>query len=599
MKKFWLFLFLQSSFLYSQSNLDSLIKSISDKDDSVKVSILTDFTWNQRSKNPQLALRSVKEALTIAKSINSKSLQAKSLNLMGVVYRNLGNFDEAVSSYKNALNLAQEVKDSTQIAYSYNNIGGIYRLQGSNLLALDYILNALKVFEGLGDKAGMAFCTINIGLIYRRQGNYPKSLEYLNNTIKLREEINDKPGKALALNLIAEVNFEMGNMSEALKNYIEVEQQYTAVDDKKGLAAAWGGMAAIFYSEKNYTKALEYRKRALDMSYKISYLEGQVINHVRLGLIYGQLGRFKLADSNFSKAAKVGKGMNEVYVKMEYFKNLAEYNMIKNDYQKAYFYAEKYHSIKDSVNQQENIAHASEIETIYKREKGERENYLLLRDLELKEKQRNYLIVIVLLILVVALVTYSRYRSKKVDSEQLGQINTMKDTLLRIIAHDLKTPFNVIFGYTEVLREDFDNISREDKLTYLESIRKASRLSIQLLENLTMWSKSHAGKLEFKPEKINLNEIRPDRLRPDQHPGSAGGLFHVLRQPVRPGAEGYQTNARLLRHRPCRLCGPRSAHPAGRGIRLRHVLHHRLSADDHGLLRGDLLGFPGWGKCHD
>ena len=35
------------------------------------------------------------------------------------------------------------------------------------------------------------------------------------------------------------------------------------------------------------------------------------------------------------QAAKVGKGMNEVYVKMEYFKNLAEYNRIKNDYQKA------------------------------------------------------------------------------------------------------------------------------------------------------------------------------------------------------------------------------------------------------------------------
>ncbi len=102
---------------------------------------------------------------------------------------------------------------------------------------------------------------------------------------------------------------------------------------------------------------------------------------------------------------------------------------------------------------------------------------------------------------------YRMYRSKKVDSEQMARVNTMKETLLRIIAHDLKTPFNVIFGYTEVLKEDFKNISDEEKLTYLESIRKASRLSIQLLENLTMWSKSHADKIEFKPANLNLNDI--------------------------------------------------------------------------------------------
>ncbi len=505
--KFFLLFFLQSTFLFSQLNLNSLLKNISQESDSSKIDILNDYTWNQRNANPGLALRSGEAALKIAESINNKSFQAKSHNLIGVVYRNLGDFDKALSSYTKALKLAEEINDSVQIAYSNNNIGGIYRLQGSNILALDYILKALKVFEKLNDKSGMSFCTINIGLIYRRQGNYSKALEYLNSTLKLREEINDKPGKALALNLIAETNFEMGNMSDALKNYIEVEKQYTAVGDKKGLAAAWGGMSGVYYQENNFEKALEFRKRALEMSYKINYLQGQVIGHSNLGLIYAKLGKFNQADTSFSKALKIIENKNEVYVKMECYRDFAKYNEIKKDFQKAFFYNNLYHNLKDSVNREENIARASEIETIYHKEKSERENFLLLKELELKEKQRNYLIVIALLILVVTLVTYNRYRSKKVDSEQLSQINVMKDTLLRIIAHDLKTPFNVIFGYTEVLRDDFDSISKEDKLTYLESIRKASRLSIQLLENLTMWSKSHAGKLEFKPEKINLNEI--------------------------------------------------------------------------------------------
>jgi len=505
--KLLIFLFLQSSLLFSHSNLDSLIKSLSGKVDSVKVILLTDFTWNNRSKDPVSALRSGQEALKIAQSINNIKLQAKALNMIGVVYRNLGEFDKALISYKDALGLAETINDSAQIAYAYNNIGGIYRLKGSNIIALDYILSALKVFEKLGDKAGMSFCTINIGLIYRRQGNTGKALEYLEQTLKLREELDDRPGIALALNHIAEVYFELGDMTKAMKYYIEVEKQYKELDDKKGLAAIWGGMAGVFYNRKDYTKALEYRKRALDMSYRVNYLEGQIINRINLGLIYAHLGKFNDADTNFTKALTEAGKLDEIYITMECYNKLTKYYEIKKDFQKALFYSAKYHGIKDSVNQKENIARISEIEAIYQKEKGERENFLLIKDLEQKEKQRNYLIVIVLLILVVALVLYSRYRSKKVDSDQLVQINTMKDTLLRIIAHDLKTPFNVIFGYTEVLREDFDNISKEDKLSYLESIRKASRLSIQLLENLTMWSKSHAGKLEFKPEKINLNEI--------------------------------------------------------------------------------------------
>jgi len=103
-------------------------------------------------------------------------------------------------------------------------------------------------------------------------------------------------------------------------------------------------------------------------------------------------------------------------------------------------------------------------------------------------------------------IVYKMYLSKKADHVKLTKNNRMKDTLLRIIAHDLKTPFTVIFGYTDVLREDFKNISDEEKLSYIDSIRKASKLSVQLLENLTMWAKSYADKLELKPTKIKLNE---------------------------------------------------------------------------------------------
>ncbi len=493
--------------IYSQQNLDSLIADLSNKPDTTKVKILTDYTWTNRSKDPSAALRSGQEAYRIAQKIKNKSLQAKALNLIGVVYRNLANYDRSLNVYRTALKLAEEVKDSLQIAYSYNNIGGIYRLEGNNILALEYILKALSIFENLKNKEGMSFCTINIGLIYRRQNNYIKALEYLNYTLRLREEINDRPGKALALNLIAEVHYDMGSMNAALNYYYEVEKEYIAVDDKKGIAAAWGGIAGVFYNQKNYLKALEYRKKSLELSQKISYIEGQVNNHINLGLIYAQLGNFNEADNHFAEALKIAESMKEIYVQIDTYKNLAKYYEIRNNQKDALKYFKKYTALKDSVLNEENISMLAEMEAVYKNERAEKEKSVLSKDLELKEKQRNYLIVIVLLILAIALITFSRYHSKKLANEKLQELNAVKDTFFRLIAHDLKTPFNAIFGYTEILKEDFKDLSDEEKLTFIDDIGKAAKQNYQLLENLLMWSQSQSGRLEFNPIKINFKEI--------------------------------------------------------------------------------------------
>ncbi len=505
--KILILLLIQTSFLFSQANLDSLMKSISTKPDTARARILNDYAWINRSKDPNSALKSTEEALKIARGINNKSIQARSLNLMGVIYRNLGNYDKSISVYTNALRIAEEVKDSVQIAYSYNNLGGIYRLQGNNTLALEYILKALSVFENLKHKEGMSFCTINIGLIYRRQGNYVKALEYLYYTLRLREEINDRPGKALALNLIAEVHFDLGEFNAALKHYLEVEKEYQAVDDKKGLAAAWGGIAGVYYEQKNYQIALEYRKKSLELATKINYLEGQVHNHINLGLIYAQLKNFQQADLEFAEALKIANSMKEIYVQIDTYKNFAKYNEMKNNYKEALLYFKKYTTLKDSIMKQENIALITEMEAIYKSERAEKEKTVLMKDLELREKQTNYLIIILLLIVVMVVIIYSRYLSKKAANKKLQELNAVKDTFFRLIAHDLKTPFNAIFGYTEMLKEDFASLSEVEKLKYINDIGRAAKQSYQLLENLLMWSQSESGRIEFNPQNLNLKLI--------------------------------------------------------------------------------------------
>ncbi|MEW6196378.1 MAG: tetratricopeptide repeat-containing sensor histidine kinase [Bacteroidota bacterium] len=505
--KLLFFILVNQLLVNAQPNLDSIMRNISKDPDTTKIRILNDYTWTYRSKDPTAALRSGQEALRIALTIENKSLQAKSLNLIGVVYRNLGDYDKAITYYKDALRNAEAAKDSLQIAFSNNNIGGIYRLIGNNPLSLEHILRALNIFERLNNKEGMAFCTINIGLVYKNQGDFVKALEYLNYTLRIRNEINDNSGKALTNNLIAEVYFDMGEYNLALDYYREAESGYKKIDDQKGIAAVWGGIGGVYYSQNNLKDALKYRLQALDLSHKIQYKEGRIINHNNLALIYAKLGDLNKAEFNLAESQKLTSDMKAAYVILQSYRFWSQYYEIRKDYIGALKYNNKYIMLKDSLLNQENIALVRSMESIYKAEKAEKEKSVLEKDVELKEKQRNYLIVIALLILAIAVVTYNRYHSKKLANEKLKELNAVKDTFFRLIAHDLKTPFNAIFGYTEILKEDFSDLSDEEKLSFIDDIGKAAKQNYQLLENLLIWSQSQAGRLEFNPERINMKEI--------------------------------------------------------------------------------------------
>ncbi len=506
MRVAFLFLF-AFSVLTAQTRFDSLISNIKSLPDTTKARMLLDFCWNNRSRNPHQSLNGGESALKIAQSLKDFKLQAKAYNLIGVVYRNLGKYEKAIASYKNALRIAESSGDSTQIAYSCNNIGGLYRLEGNNTIALEYILRGLKIFENRHDKAGMAFCTINIGLIYRSQQNYIKALEYLDFTLKLRDEIKDLPGKALALNLIAEIHYEQGDINDALNYFFEVEKEYTAVDDKKGLAATWGGIGDIYYDKKDYKNALLYRTKALEMSKKINYLEGLINNYCSIGLIYARLGQFAKGSEFMDEAKRTASGFKEVYSQMELDKYLAEFYEIKKDYSLAMTHLKNYQALKDSVNKLDNIAMVTEMEAVHKAEKAERENAILTKDIEAERQQRNNWIVIALLVIAIAIITYNRYHSKKMAHVKLQELNALKDKFFSIIAHDLKNPFSVIFAYTETLLNQYNELDEKVKLKLLNDIDKTSKQTYRLLENLLYWSQTQTGKMEFHPDNFDLSEL--------------------------------------------------------------------------------------------
>ncbi len=92
-------------------------------------------------------------------------------------------------------------------------------------------------------------------------------------------------------------------------------------------------------------------------------------------------------------------------------------------------------------------------------------------------------------------------------ANELNRLISDKDKFISILAHDLKSPFNSLLGFSDLLVEnvrsyDIDKIEKQVKL-----INQVSHQTFNLLEEILIWAKSQSGKLKYEPERMDFFEI--------------------------------------------------------------------------------------------
>lgn len=86
----------------------------------------------------------------------------------------------------------------------------------------------------------------------------------------------------------------------------------------------------------------------------------------------------------------------------------------------------------------------------------------------------------------------------------LKELNATKDKFFSIIAHDLKSPFNAIIGFSNLLSEQMKEKDYDGIEEYAEIIQNSSLRAMSLLSNLLEWSRSQTGRMDFQPEHFEL-----------------------------------------------------------------------------------------------
>jgi PAS domain S-box-containing protein len=89
---------------------------------------------------------------------------------------------------------------------------------------------------------------------------------------------------------------------------------------------------------------------------------------------------------------------------------------------------------------------------------------------------------------------------------KLRELNAIKDKFFSIIAHDLRGPFNGLFGLLDMVREDFDEIGVDEVKENLELMNEILRNLFQLLEDLLEWGRIQRNVFDFSPANENISQ---------------------------------------------------------------------------------------------
>ncbi len=106
---------------------------------------------------------------------------------------------------------------------------------------------------------------------------------------------------------------------------------------------------------------------------------------------------------------------------------------------------------------------------------------------------------------------------KRNYEKQLLQINSDKDRFLSILAHDLKSPFNAILGFIELLKINIRKYNINTIEQQLDIIYKSSHNTYNLIEELLLWANSQNGKLSYNPQSLNFNQVCFEILEEIKH----------------------------------------------------------------------------------
>ena len=465
------------SFGSSYSKKDSVVNTKTTSD--VKnIEILLGLATKVYIQNPERSLQYAETALKIAKENKDQFLQAKTLKVIGDIYRRMdyerlslpyyyksleiltltnkpdleaelnlligdihyksNKIDSAQTFYGKGLNLYQKINDKNGIASCLVKLGNIYWFSTNYDKSLDYYLKALTIYDNLNQKSGIANVYYHIGSLYTLLGDNKKAISFLEKSLTYYSDHND-------IETLSELYFRLGLAYEDLKNYdlalnfydmaksiydsLHIERKSAYIDRSK---------AKIYYAQGNTVQAIGLTKKALSTFERFDFTWGRIEAYNDLGKYYIHEEEFEKANNYLNQSLKLARKLNSwELLKVTYLEISHLYDALGN-FKKSLAYYKLYQVVNDSVLNREKNTRFAELQAKYEANKKEKEilqkNVEITKNVELIRRQRTHLYLFgagIILILILSFALYSQYRLLEIKGKKIERINTELDLRIK------------------------------------------------------------------------------------------------------------------------------------------------------------------------
>ncbi|CAN5466612.1 hypothetical protein BH09SUM1_BH09SUM1_21290 [soil metagenome] len=90
------------------------------------------------------------------------------------------------------------------------------------------------------------------------------------------------------------------------------------------------------------------------------------------------------------------------------------------------------------------------------------------------------------------------------------EANRLKSEFLANMSHELRTPLNAIIGFAELMHDGKAGVVSSQHKEFLGDILTSSRHLLQLINDVLDLAKIESGKMEFHPERVDVNRVVAD-----------------------------------------------------------------------------------------
>ena len=513
-------LFALQTFLAAGQNLELIKKlkqEIATAPSEKRFELMSNLAWEYRWAYPDSTIFYGEQAYELGKNLQVKKNLSEPLNFIGVAYNYKGNRLKAYEYYDLALKVSTEQGDSIQVAYSNNNLGRLFFEQGVLGRSYDYFIQALALFETVGDSSGLAYTYQSLANLYKIQRDFEKSESNYLKAYKIRLSLGNTRDIMSALGQLGRLYQDHGNHAKALRYLHLADSAGQIIRDEINLAEIKTLIADSYLNQDKLDAAEKICQDGLNVMQRVNSVRLLPQAYLTMGQVLFKRKAYADARKYFDLALKIATNIKDLNSKMESHYWLWQLSEKQNDRGEILRNHNEYLILRDSVKDLDVARQVERLQFEIEIERKDQENELLKSNdarnaaVIQQQKLQNFILIGVALgISIILLIQWRASKRRKAINEkleeqnkfiqaqrleiiqqneklsrrnqELSDLNYEKDTLMSIVAHDLKSPLNRIKGMVEIM--ELEGGLTEDQRTYLEMTKAATRAGLDLIKDL-------------------------------------------------------------------------------------------------------------------